>query len=85
MDENISLADLKRYVAEHVETAFGITDFFITYAELFEEDALWKEIEIIGLKGSKKLEALSDSGAGGNFVREIFRDGVSVQDLGFIM
>jgi hypothetical protein len=43
-----------------------------------------KEIEIIGLNRSKKLEALFDSGAGGNFVREIFRDGVSAEDLGFI-
>ena len=43
-----------------------------------------KEIEIIGLQGSKKLEALFDSGAGGNFVRQIFSDGVSAEDLGFI-
>lgn len=43
-----------------------------------------KEIEIVGLKRSKKLEALFDSGAGGNFVREIFRDGVNTEDLGFI-
>jgi hypothetical protein len=42
-----------------------------------------KEIEIVGLKGSKKVEALFDSGAGGNVVRQIFSDGVSAEDLGF--
>jgi hypothetical protein len=42
MDENISFADLKRFVAEHLETALGITEFDITYAELFEEESLWK-------------------------------------------
>lgn len=43
-----------------------------------------KEIEIIGLKGKKKLEALFDSGSGGNHVRLILSDGVSIEDLGFV-
>jgi len=42
MAENISFADLKRFIAEHLETALGITEFDITYAELFEDEELWK-------------------------------------------
>lgn len=42
MDENISFADLKKFITEHLETAVGITEFVITYAELFEEEAFWK-------------------------------------------
>jgi hypothetical protein len=42
MEENISFADLKRFVADHVEAALGITEFDITYAELFEEETLWR-------------------------------------------
>jgi len=42
-----------------------------------------KEIEIVGSKRSKKIEALFDSGANVNVVRSIFSDGVSAEDLGF--
>lgn len=43
-----------------------------------------KEIEIIGLKRSKELEALFDSGAGRNYIRKTFRDGDKAEDLGVI-
>lgn len=42
-----------------------------------------KEVEIVGLKSNKKLEALFDSGSGGSFIRQIFSDGVHIEDLGF--
>jgi hypothetical protein len=52
MAENISFADLKRFIAEHLETALGITDFDITYAELLEDKELWKvNIEYEGEMG----------------------------------
>jgi hypothetical protein len=42
MAEDISFAELKKFIAEHLKTAFGITKFDITYAELFEKEAVWK-------------------------------------------
>lgn len=43
-----------------------------------------KQIEIVGLRKSKKLEALFDSGADVNYVRKEFSDGDSIDNLGFI-
>ena len=42
MEENISFGDLKRFIAEHLETALGITEFDMTFAELIEDEDIWK-------------------------------------------
>lgn len=41
MAENISFDELKGFVAKHLATALGISNFDITYAELLEEKGLW--------------------------------------------
>lgn len=41
MAENISFAELKEFVARHIQTALGITKFDIIYAELREDLGTW--------------------------------------------
>ncbi len=43
-----------------------------------------KEVEIVGTFRSKVSNALFDSGAGRNYLREIFYDGDRTEDLGIV-
>ena len=42
-----------------------------------------KSIELVGLFQEKKLEAMFDTGAGHNFLPQNFKDGSSVEDIGY--
>lgn len=45
--------------------------------------AIREEVEIIGVRKSKKIQALFDSGAYRNYIRRQLTDGEKVEDIGF--